>query len=635
MYTFFQLLIRNVILAFIFILTFSVISLVLLASFLADKDNQHLQSIELLTQQIPLTENNTQNVKILAATLRKINNFKKLTISNRTGKTLFAYQNKHIGLIIPLITPLGKQFSFNGFTISYQLDYSKESSLILNLLLFAFILAYVLVLFSAMINNKKYKTIFQVIKQQIKNDLALINYTNLLNNDTSKAETDILEIPELKQGIADIKLLMAKQLKNTISLEQKAYVDNLTKLDNRRRFVQFYENQIVQDSPVKFGVLIIIRCSELQTINKIHGFNEGDTYITQVSDIIKESILLYPDGQLFKLNSSDFACILPNVKLLEAEKLTKDLTSRFNEYQQKNDLDSVAYSGLVYFDKSKPLGELLALADTGVSVAQTQSNNAWYSQKDTDILQKNSTNYGNQNWRQEIDYVLENQSVTLLLQPIQPAGRNNKVYGEVLARFLNSNDEMLPTASFIAMAEKLDKIIAIDKLIIDVTIKEINNKNLLDHSFGINISARSITDEHFIIWLERKLLREPHVAPRLIFEITEYGLQQNINTSKRFIDMLHRVGSRVTVERFGIGLTSFKFFRDLTPDYIKMDSSYTRDIDDDKNNQYFLRLMVDLAHRLSINVLAEGVESQEEKHTLESLFIDGCQGYYIGKPKPL
>jgi EAL domain-containing protein (putative c-di-GMP-specific phosphodiesterase class I) len=66
-----------------------------------------------------------------------------------------------------------------------------------------------------------------------------------------------------------------------------------------------------------------------------------------------------------------------------------------------------------------------------------------------------------------------------------------------------------------------------------------------------------------------------------------------------------------------------------------MDSSYTRDIDDDKNNQYFLRLMVDLAHRLSINVLAESVESQEEKHTLEKLFIDGCQGYYVGKPSPL
>ena len=235
----------------------------------------------------------------------------------------------------------------------------------------------------------------------------------------------------------------------------------------------------------------------------------------------------------------------------------------------------------------------------------------------------------------KIDNVLENQRVRLLVQHIKPNSRNNKVYGEILARFMNSTDEMLPTASFIAMAEKLDKIVAVDKMIIEKVISEIKLKNLYEQSFGINISARSIHDEHFLIWLERRLLKEASIASKLIFEITEYGLQQNIKTSKRFIDMIHRVGCRITVERFGMGLTSFKFFRDLKPDFIKMDSTYTRDIDDDKNNQYFIRLMVDLAHRLSITVLAESVESQEEKFTLEKLFIDGCQGFYLGKPEAI
>jgi EAL domain-containing protein (putative c-di-GMP-specific phosphodiesterase class I) len=264
-----------------------------------------------------------------------------------------------------------------------------------------------------------------------------------------------------------------------------------------------------------------------------------------------------------------------------------------------------------------------------------KKTNAWYAQTDTTILAGNSKNLGSQNWRDEIENVIDNRSVKLLLQPIQPSGRNSRVYGEILARFINSNGDMLPTATFFAMAEKLDKIVEVDRLIIDTAIEEITSKNMLESSYGINISPRSINDEHFIIWLERKLLRESFAAPRLVFEVSEFGLQQNIKTAKRVVDMLHRVGSRVTVERFGVGLTSFKFFRDLTPDFIKMDSSYTRDIDDDKNNQYFLRLMVDLAHRLSINVLAESVESQDEKHTLEKLFIDGCQGYYVGKPSPL
>jgi EAL domain-containing protein (putative c-di-GMP-specific phosphodiesterase class I) len=131
------------------------------------------------------------------------------------------------------------------------------------------------------------------------------------------------------------------------------------------------------------------------------------------------------------------------------------------------------------------------------------------------------------------------------------------------------------------------------------------------------------------------LLKDNIIAAKLIFEVTEFGLHQNIKASKRFIDMVHRVGSRVTVERFGVGLTSFKFFRDLKPDFIKMDASYTRGLEDDKNNQYFMRLMVDLAHRIGVTVFAEGVETLEEKRIIEQLCLDGLQGYYIELPKDI
>jgi len=79
------------------------------------------------------------------------------------------------------------------------------------------------------------------------------------------------------------------------------------------------------------------------------------------------------------------------------------------------------------------------------------------------------------------------------------------MYGEILARFKNSNGETLPTASFIAMAEKLDKIVAVDRMIIEQAITEIKDKNLQTTQFGINISSRSIHDEHFLVWLERRL----------------------------------------------------------------------------------------------------------------------------------
>jgi diguanylate cyclase (GGDEF)-like protein len=634
MYKFSKLFIKNLLFASLFVILTAALALFLVKGYVETENLKHQQAIQAISKQlINQADDTKKTAAAIAEILTRSYAYQSLLIKDKQN-SYTSLTNKQESWLNPLLTePKNILINQPKLQIQYQLNFPELTSLITQLLIGIVIFTLIFALISAKLNYKLQANIFRIISKQIAHELAQINDPDFITKLDNKGK--MLDIPALKNGIAEIKSMMVSQLKNTANLELKAHVDSLTGVENRNRFVQFFENTIVKDSPVNFGVLLITRCTELQTINKVEGYTSGDKYIVNVADIIKSAIATKPTYKVFRLNSSDFAIIIPNEKLKSAEELANELTLQFNQYQQKSDLDSVAFTGLVSFDKSKPLGELLALADTGVSVAQTQKTNAWYAQTDTTILAGNNKNLGSQNWRDEIENVIDNKNIKLLLQPIQPSGRNSRVYGEILARFINSNGDMLPTATFFAMAEKLDKIVEVDRLIIDTAIEEITSKNMLENSYGINISPRSINDEHFIIWLERKLLRESFAAPRLVFEVSEFGLQQNIKTAKRVVDMLHRVGSRVTVERFGVGLTSFKFFRDLTPDFIKMDSSYTRDIDDDKNNQYFLRLMVDLAHRLSINVLAESVESQEEKHTLEKLFIDGCQGYYVGKPSPL
>ncbi len=553
-----------------------------------------------------------------------------LDIVTTDGQPAFSV-NKELSLLAQWLAPSPALITLKkqALKIHLQINTNEQATLLLYLCITMSAFAFLIVFIGGQFSLQRYKNVIKSINNQIKEALTSV----LDNNNSSMHEQqELFNLPELNQSINEIKSLVNDLLNDTGVLKKQAYIEPLTQVENRTRFVQYFENK---HELFDFGVLTITRCSELQTINQIHGFTEGDNYICKVADILKKASGGFQSAKIFRLNSSDFATIIPNVTLKEAENYAEEITSRFNEYQQASDLDSVGYTGLAYFDKSNPLGELLALADTAISVAQTKQINSWFAQKDHDILANSSASYGNQNWRQEIDNVIENQRISLLIQHIKPSGRNTKVYHEILARFLNTNEEMLPTASFIAMAEKLDKIVAVDKLVIETVIMEIQRKNLHDQYFGINISARTIHNEQFLIWLERRLLKEAKVAKQLIFEITEYGLQQNIKVSRHFMDMIHRVGSRVTVESFGVGLTSFKFFRELKPDFIKMDSTYTRDIDEDRNNQYFLRLMVDLAHRLSITVLAESVESQEEKFMLEKLFIDGCQGYYLGRPEPI
>jgi RNase E specificity factor CsrD len=622
MYSYSQLLIRNVILGIFFNILIAVIVSYILSSSLSSRQLNIQKSIAAV---VDISDKSDQFKSVNK--LINLADFQLFSLTKQ-NKDIFVHEIPHSNILVTLISPEKIVFTSElKTTISYQVNGNSSATLVLKITAVSIFISLIIILIACSLSVKHTKQLVFVVNKKIKHGIAQVISMNKLEPDD-----EVIDIPELTSGLKKVEALISSHINDTTALEKQAYIEPLTKLENRNRFIQFFAND---ENQVEFGVLAITRCSELQTINQIHGYNEGDHYICNVAEIIKSVTATYRGANVYRLNSSDFATLLPNITLKEAENAANEISRKFNAYQQSSDLDSVGYTGLVYFDKDKPLGELLALADTGISIAQTQQINSWFSQSNTDILQSASANYGNQNWRQEIESVLENQRVKLLVQQIKPNSRNNKVYGEILARFLNSSDEILPTASFIAMAEKLDKMVAVDKMIIEKVINEIKVKNLHEQFFGINISARSIHDEHFLIWLERRLLKEATIASKLIFEITEYGLQQNIKTSKRFIDMIHRVGSRITVERFGVGLTSFKFFRDLKPDFIKMDSSYTRDIDDDKNNQYFIRLMVDLAHRLSITVLAESVESQEEKFTLEKLFIDGCQGFYLGKPDVL
>jgi diguanylate cyclase (GGDEF)-like protein len=579
--------------------------------------------------------------KQLAKNLKSAFDYKQLTITELNGSSLYNYDGKvneesvgyNIMKLAGLLPPQTKAISqTHKIKIHFKLNHQP-----LFVLFDAFFYSSLLIVFVilTLLSISIRQLIVKVVKRSISNISNVIS--DFTDNDDSVAWTDLPdEFMPLAETLETLHISYENKLrewrKSAEAYKTEATRDELTGLKNRICFVEHFENQLRENENLDFGILSVTRASELNIINQNRGYQAGDEYITELSQLIQRIANNYENSEVFRLNGSDFAVVLPNVVPKEAENYSLNLQGRLGELQKNMDLEAVAYSGVVSYQAGRPLGELLALADTGISIAQTKHPNAWHMQTDTSVLENISSKYGNQNWREVIDDVVSNARVILYYQPIQPTNKTSKVYAEVLSRFTNAEDQVLPTASFVAMAEKMDKIIGVDKMILEQTMRLILERGLQNQYFGVNITAKSAHDEQFAIWLERRLLRDPAITSKLILEVSEFGMQQNMAASKRFIDMVHRTGARVTVERFGLGMTSFKFFRDLKPDFIKMDGSYSRNIDEDKNNQYFMRVIVDLAHRLGVNVLAESVETQEEKHTLEQLFVDGTQGYFIGKP---
>ncbi|AZZ97321.1 EAL domain-containing protein [Pseudoalteromonas sp. R3] len=549
------------------------------------------------------------------------------------------------GIIADTLNSIRPQFAVNkskDIKIEFLINVQSQAELLQQALVFMTIIsalmAFIPIFYMKTIYRKLNRNVSMTVADAVDIYITQNQVTESIDQDfnTNKVAELGAELAPSFNRLAHFLKSKQEDIKSAAqSIKQEAYKDVVTGLGNRNMFVEYYEHQIESASDKSFGSLAMVRCSELQMINQTRGYQKGDLYIKGIADIVKHVSGTYTGSQVFRLNSSDFAVILPNIPSKEAERFGETLQARFTQYQQNQELSSVANTGIVPYESGKPLGELLSVVDNAMSMAQSKQANAWHLQRETDLVNNVGAGFGNQNWRRVIREVIESRRVMLMMQNIMPIGKNVKAYAEIQARFKTEDGQMLPTASFLAMAEKLEMAVEIDQLIIDTSIEMIKSRNFNEKFFGINVTASSAHSDQFVIWLERRLLKEANLASKLIFEVSEFGLQQNIKASKRFIDMVHRVGARITVERFGVGLTSFKFFRDLKPDFIKMDASYTRGLEEDKNNQYFMRLMVDLAHRIGVSVFAEGVESQEEKHIVETLCLDGVQGYYIEKPKEI
>ena len=185
--------------------------------------------------------------------------------------------------------------------------------------------------------------------------------------------------------------------------------------------------------------------------------------------------------------------VLPNTPLKEAERFGDNLQSRFTQYQQNQELSSVANTGIVGYEKGKPLGELLSIVDNAMSMAQSNQANAWHVQRETDLVNNASAGFGNQNWRKVISEVIESKRVHLVMQNIMPIGKSVKAYAEIQVRFKTAENQMLPTASFLAMAEKLEMAMEIDRLIIDTTLEKVKTRNFSEKFLVLMLRHQALT----------------------------------------------------------------------------------------------------------------------------------------------
>ncbi len=434
------------------------------------------------------------------------------------------------------------------------------------------------------------------------------------------------KITELKNENDNLKLLVDQ--------------DSLTGIPNRKKFNADLHELLSNKENGQVSLLAIIRATELTNINQTRGFIKGDQYLQDIANIIctvlkkfSSSVTVGSDRkpESYRLSGSDFAMIVPYNNPNVGPTLIKELKSAFDAYMAEKELDSVAYTGITPFKTGDLSEKVLARADIALSEAQTSSVNTGLIKEGADSAHQR----GEGQWKEIVKKIINDHAFMLLQQPIQSFNYNASTYNVIYTRFVNEEGLAYPTETVFAMAQRHDMLLTLEQSIIEHILLSYKRHNLTNSAWGINLSINAMLNPSFVIWLERKLLVNEDITDKLVFEVSENVLECSFQGAIRLFDMFRRVKVKACISKFGNGLGSFRLFRELKPDYVKLDPSLVETLDRDSVSQQFVRLIGEALHLRDCYLIAEGVEEKEQKELLQSLYIDAIQGYLIARPQPL
>lgn len=219
----------------------------------------------------------------------------------------------------------------------------------------------------------------------------------------------------------------------------------------------------------------------------------------------------------------------------------------------------------------------------------------------------------------------------LAYQPIIQAKQSGSVaFYEGLIRIIDESGRIVPLKDFMPTAETTELGRKIDCLSLSLGLQALCEVPTL--RLSVNMSARSIGYPEWNRILHKGLDADPHVAERLILEITESSAMELPQQVSEFMRNIQQHGVSLALDDFGAGYTSFRYLRDFCFDMIKIDGQFIRRITEQPDNQVLTRALQSIAHHFDMFTVAESVESADDAAYLIEMGIDCLQGYYFGAP---
>ncbi len=449
-------------------------------------------------------------------------------------------------------------------------------------------------------------------------------------------QDDLPRTPELRRMVVamnrmvtKIKAMFQEQVELSESLHYQSFRDSITGLSNRRDFDARFEAYIRSERGGGAGALLLLQVSQLQSLNEDQGRDTGDQCLRSVAESLEGALASYEGAIVSRRSGADFCVFVPGLTQDDAEQLAAhvfDTVKSNGWFAADHGLD--IHLGLAYSQEVTLDNQLLAQADLSLRQAQHRDSEGWnaYIPEEESIAEI----HGAGDWQALLQQALEERRVELHYQPVVAADDQSLLHVEVLCR-LRVGESVITAGVFWPMVERFRLSASMDQLVIEQLLDDICGKSG-DLQFCINLSPNSVREPGFVDWLLTSLDHRREVVNRLTFELPEASLESAEVEIRSFAEQLFARGAGLSLDHFGLRAQALHRMQSLPLASLKVDSSFVRHIDRNADNRFFVKSLVQIAHSCDIKILAEGVETQEEWKQLQSLGLDGAQGYHLGRP---
>lgn len=444
-----------------------------------------------------------------------------------------------------------------------------------------------------------------------------------------------------KEGNVQGVLFTGTDITERLELEKKlhklAYYDVLTKLPNRAMFEEEGEKLIDKSKEKNEKMAFVyLDIDNFKHINDILGHEAGDKFIQHIGKILSENIK--PPNIVSRLGGDEFGIILVNIKDINnvVERVNFILKNIKQPWTMQNHKFYITASmGVALYPKhGSNLSDLMQNADTAMFSVKDYGKDG-YCIFTPQIKEKTLRHI---EMCSLLKTAIDNEEFMLYYQP-QVDLKNNKIIGvEALIRWNHPERGFIPPAEFITFAEETGHIEQIGQWVFKTACKqkrEWEKSGYIGMKMSINLSGKRLSEGNLIDNTEKALsINDIIICKGMEVEITETAIMTDLEEAIRVLNELKQIGLTIALDDFGTGYSSLTYLQKLPIDVLKVDREFIKNIMNKNEDYYIFKAIIDLAHNLGLEVVAEGIETKEQ---LEVLIESGCdigQGYYFSRPGP-